>query len=221
MLFVENEQIPKINIYQKILYIQSRLETVAKNLEISTGKNSYKAVSERDVIDAVKREEGWCRIVSFPTEREIVESGILEQETNYGIKKSFYIRLRVVYRFVNIDNPSEYIETIVYADGIDSGDKATGKAMTYADKYALMKMYKISTGEDPDQKASEEYTKKIPSQTPITIEAMQQIQSLYSSEEIQKMLANLKLSDISKLKMSQANKMILARTGINDQTETY
>ena len=28
--------------------------------------------------------------------------------------------------------------------------------MTYADKYALMKAYKISTGDDPDQNASEE-----------------------------------------------------------------
>ena len=34
--------------------------------------------------------------------------------------------------------------------------------MTYADKYALMKAYKISTGDDPDNTASEEvkYTKK-------------------------------------------------------------
>ena len=33
--------------------------------------------------------------------------------------------------------------------------------MTYGDKYALMKAYKISTGEDPDQNPSEEgrYTK--------------------------------------------------------------
>lgn len=28
--------------------------------------------------------------------------------------------------------------------------------MTYADKYALMKAYKISTGDDPDQTASED-----------------------------------------------------------------
>ena len=28
--------------------------------------------------------------------------------------------------------------------------------MTYGDKYALMKAYKISTGDDPDQTASEE-----------------------------------------------------------------
>ena len=57
---------------------------------------------------------------------------------------------------MNIDNPKEYIETISYGTGLDTGDKAAGKAMTYADKYALMKMYKISTGNanDPDSYSS-------------------------------------------------------------------
>ena len=35
-------------------------------------------------------------------------------------------------------------------------DKAPGKAMTYADKYALMKAYKMVTGDDPDQNASDD-----------------------------------------------------------------
>ena len=42
------------------------------------------------------------------------------------------------------------------AEGIAPQDKGSGKAMPYADKYALMKAYKISTGDDPDQNASVE-----------------------------------------------------------------
>ena len=44
--------------------------------------------------------------------------------------------------------------------------KHHGKAMTYADKYALMKAYKIMTGDDPDQNKSPdraEYDRKISS----------------------------------------------------------
>ena len=44
----------ELNIYQRIAKITSELGTVAKNLNVSTGKSSYKAVSERDVKDAVK-----------------------------------------------------------------------------------------------------------------------------------------------------------------------
>ena len=44
------------------------------------------------------------------------------------------------------------------ADGLDPADKGSGKAMTYADKYALMKAYKIMTGDDPDQYHSNSYS---------------------------------------------------------------
>ena len=71
-------------------------------------------------------------------------------------KTNRYLRIETVYRFVNIDNPEEYIDITTYGDGIDPQDKAVGKAMTYSDKYALLKAYKIITGEDPDQFKSEE-----------------------------------------------------------------
>ena len=57
---------------------------------------------------------------------------------------------------MNIDKPEEFVETITFAEGIDSQDKGSGKAMTYSDKYALMKSYKISTGEDVDEGTDEE-----------------------------------------------------------------
>lgn len=152
-----------MNIIQKMANAVSEMEVVAKSLKIEAGRNSYKAVSERDVIDAVKKVEAKHGIYSFPVARRIVQSEILESDGFEGKKKTtFFIRLEVVYRFVNADDPNDYIETISYGDGMDSGDKGPGKAMTYADKYALMKAYKISTGDDPDQQASVDanYTRK-------------------------------------------------------------
>lgn len=148
------------NIYQRMLAIQSELQTVAKNLSVSTGKSSYKAVSERDVIDAVKPLEEKHGIYSYPKERKIVEHDFLEKTYNGNTTKSFYLRIEVTYEFINVDKPTETLCVTAYGDGIDTGDKATGKAMTYADKYALMKAYKISTGEDPDKDASEVYDAK-------------------------------------------------------------
>lgn len=157
----------EMNIYQRIDAITAELAVVAKNLTVQTGKSSsYKAVGERDIIDAVKPLEHKYGVVSFPVSREILDDTMLESEgTDYKgnpVKRTtFYIKIRTKYRFVNIDKPEDFIETETISDGIDSGDKGGGKAMTYGDKYALMKVYKISTGEDPDQKASEEteYTK--------------------------------------------------------------
>ena len=149
----------EMNIFQRMSAVTSELQTVAKNLTVSTGRNnSYKAVSERDIIDAVKPLEAKHGIYSYPYDREVLESQTLESEVVSGdmlLKKTtFFSRIKTVYRFVNIDDPEDYIDTVTFAEGIDAQDKGSGKAMTYGDKYALMKAYKISTGEDPDQNGS-------------------------------------------------------------------
>ena len=152
------------NIIKRMALITAELQTVAKNLTVPTGgKNSYKAVSERDILDAVKPLEEKHGVYSYPVGRTVLESNLLETETSYTDQKgntttkkttTFMTRIETVYRFVNVDEPSDYIETITFAEGIDTQDKGSGKAMTYGDKYALMKAYKISTGDDPDQTAS-------------------------------------------------------------------
>ena len=162
------------NIFQRMSLITAELRTVAKNLTVSTGgNNSYKAVSERDVLDAVKPLEEKYGVYSYPVSRTVLESNLLESENTYNgkttKKTTFMTRIETVYRFVNVDKPDEYIETVTFAEGIDAQDKGSGKAMTYGDKYALMKAYKISTGDDPDQTASEETNyKRTVKDTPAT-----------------------------------------------------
>ena len=152
--------IKSMNIFQRMSAITAELGIIAKNTTVSAGKGSYKAVSERDILDAVKPLEAKYRVYSYPSDRAILESETLETEKNYNgsITKSttFFTRVQTEYTFINIDKPEERFTTIVFSEGIDTGDKGSGKAMTYADKYALMKAYKISTGDDPDQNASEE-----------------------------------------------------------------
>lgn len=146
-----------MNIYEKLSKISNELTTVAKNLSVGEGKAKYKAVGEADVLKAIKPLEEKYKVYSYPSQRRIIESGFLDTVNYKGEpKKQFYERIEVIYKFVNIEEPNEYIEITTYGDGIDSGDKSIGKAMTYADKYALLKAYKIVTGDDPDQEPSGE-----------------------------------------------------------------
>lgn len=158
------EELKKLNIYEKLMMITNELSSVAKNLEVGVGQNKYKAVGEADVLKAIKPLEFKYRIYSYPYSRKIIDSGIVELTTYKGeIKKNIFERIEVVYRFINVDNTSEYVDITTYGDGFDSQDKSVGKAMTYADKYALLKAYKIITGDDPDQHASEEINGKVDS----------------------------------------------------------
>lgn len=151
----------EMNLYQRMSAITTELNVVPKDLSVGYGKNTYKAVGERGVLDAVKPLEAKYGVYSYPLESEIVFTDTLtttskDYQGNEKESTRFFIRLSVTYRFINVDNPEEHIDIKSYGDGIDSGDKAPGKAMTYAGKYALLKAYKISTGDDPDAEASPE-----------------------------------------------------------------
>lgn len=147
------------NIYQKMLAITQEIATVAKNLNVDSGKIKYKAVGEADVLAAVKPIEAKHGVYSYPVSRKVIDSGTMVSMSEYnGNKKEtskLFMRIETVYRFVNTEKPDEYIDITTYGDGVDTQDKAPGKAMTYSDKYALLKAYKIQTGDDPDQDASE------------------------------------------------------------------
>ena len=149
-------EIKEMNIFEKLSNITNDISTVNKNLTVGEGKNKYKAVGEADILKAVKELEFKYRVYSYPVNREVLESSMYTTTNNYGEKNNIFSRIKTTYRFVNIDKPEDYIETITFAEGIDSQDKGSGKAMTYADKYALMKSYKIITGDDPDQNPSED-----------------------------------------------------------------
>lgn len=189
-------EIKAMNIFEKMLHIQSEIPTVAKNLNVSTGKyGSYKAVSERDVKDAIKPLEEKYGVYSYPIKKELIEQTLVEQETNSGKRVSYYIRERVTYRFVNINKPDEFIEIDGYGDGIDTGDKAPGKADTYASKYCLMSAYKISTGDDPDAQASpEEGYKKKPKAEPKP--QTKQVAPAEMAVELTKLRGDLKKLDV-------------------------
>lgn len=144
-----------MNIYEKMSAITAEISNVAKNLNVGRGASQYKAVGEADVLAAVKPIESKYKVYSYPYARQIAESGVLVSTNREGqeVRQNF-IRIDTTYRFINIEKPEEYIDVTTYGDGVDSQDKAPGKAMTYGDKYALLKAYKIITGDDPDQNES-------------------------------------------------------------------
>lgn len=215
---MKEEEIKKLNIYEKLMLITDEIGIIEKNLNVSISKtNSYKAVSERDVLDNVKPIEKKYRVFSYPVKREIIDKDVLVKETEFTngntgdttITKTntLFMRIETIYRFVNIDNPDEYVETIVYGDGLDTGDKAPGKAMTYADKYALMKAYKLSTGDDPDKDPSPANgcQKRVGYATPRQIDVLLEV---YKDENLRKLLEANKINSINELSMKKASELI-------------
>lgn len=208
---MKEEEIKKLNIYEKLSLITDEINTIEKKIKIEFSGKSYKAVSERDVLDAVKPLERKYRVYSYPSKREIIDKDILVNESEYkgNVKRtnSLFMRVETTYKFINIDCPNEWIETTVYGDGLDTGDKAPGKAMTYADKYALMKAYKLSTGDDPDKEASPEsgYSKVKENEQELSLIYLNKMNNLVAetNTDYDKLLANYKVSSNKEMTLEQ------------------
>jgi hypothetical protein len=147
-----------MNLFEKMSAITNELGTIPKNLTIGTGKWQYKAVGENDVLNAVKKLEEKHKVFSYPFDRRTVTESyqLAAKDDGEDGKSKVFIRIETTYRFVDIENPESYIDVKAYGDGIDTLDKAPGKAITYADKYCLLKAYKIETGDDLDRKPSDD-----------------------------------------------------------------
>ena len=202
--------ISKLNIHQRMLKATDEIGKVVKGLTVEAGGGKgYKAVGESDIIGAVKPVEIMNGIYSYPVSRKIIESAIIEFG-KYNTKHQF-MRVETLYRFVNIDNPSEYLEQISFADGLDSGDKAPGKAMTYCDKYALMKAYKIETGDDLDEDGEVEtkYVKKEEvNPSKITPTQLSEIKRMANETELSALLEAEKVKSLNEMTYARAEKRL-------------
>ena len=204
-----------MNIYKKMQLATAQIETVAKNLKVEMGKGSYKAVGEGDVLRAVKPIEADLGIYSYPLSRKVIETATLTTVREYNGNKTesnqLFMRLETVYRFVNVDNPEEYIDITTYGDGVDTQDKAPGKAMTYADKYALLKAYKIETGDDPDKDDSGELkgvaNKKAVVEPMISPDNLKKLESMPEDAKT-KVKSYYKIADFAKLSEAEAVSLI-------------
>jgi hypothetical protein len=195
-----------------------QIENVAKNFCVSVCKErSYKAVSEGDVLRAVKPIEIELGIFSYPFDRTIVETQVLTTKKEYNgnttESNQLLMRIETIYRFVNVEKPDEFVDVKSYGDGVDSGDKAPGKAMTYADKYALLKAYKIETGDDPDKDGSGELKKAQSYEPKATKAQIETLTKAYSVENIQKITEFYKVKSLEEITSKQASAMIAKLEG--------
>ena len=91
---------------------------------------------------------------------EVLEQTREERTTAKG-GNLIYSVCRMRYRFYTVDGSS--VEAIVVGEGMDSGDKATNKAMAVAFKYACFQTFCIPTEnlmDDPDKETPPPSTKK-------------------------------------------------------------
>lgn len=111
--------------------------------------DNFRAISEAAILEAINpvfNEFG------FDYNVDVLDSELVIKETSK--KYVFVATCRVRLTFIS-DSGDEVAHSEALGMGIDDGDKAMGKAYTYAVKYALLKKLRLRYSDDPDVKQSE------------------------------------------------------------------
>jgi hypothetical protein len=135
-----------MNLYQRINEVRKSIDYIQKDKSVSTGGSSYKAVTHDQVTAMVRDHMVKHGIVSYPI---LVESKSNPKE---GDAKQFRYEATYDIVFVNADEPSDKLCIRIQAHAMDNADKACGKALSYAKKYAILKLFEIETGEDEESR---------------------------------------------------------------------
>jgi len=138
----------ELNIYQRINAVRKKVEYVQKDATVNGG-GTYRAVTH-DMVTAVLRDALIENGIVVITDQRMSES-IPVGSTKNGAP---IIRYEAWYEvsFINIEKPDDRLSIRVQAHANDSADKAPGKAMSYAVKYAMLKTFSLETGENEESR---------------------------------------------------------------------
>ncbi len=131
-------------IFQLIPAIMGEIDAVGKNKKNQVQGFMYRGID--DVMNAINPALVKYKVFIVP---EVLEQSREERQTNKG-GNLIYSICKMKFKFCAEDGSC--VEAITIGEGMDSGDKATNKAMAIAFKYACFQIFCIPTEEmkDPD-----------------------------------------------------------------------
>jgi hypothetical protein len=132
-----------VNIYEKLIEVRKAVPYLQKEAK----GHQYNYVSSSQVLSAVRRRMDEVGLMLIPT---ITNTKVTSE--NDGKRTTYFTELWIDFTWVNAEKPDELWKSSWYGQGIDiAGEKGVGKALTYAEKYYLLKTFNIATDkDDPD-----------------------------------------------------------------------
>ena len=138
-----------MNIYQRLNEVRKAVAYIRKEKEV-TGAGTYKVVTHDQVTGEIRESLIVHGIMIVP---RLIKSVTVDTRTTTA-KGIPIIRYEAFYEidFVNCEEPSDKVTVSIESHALDQGDKAPGKAISYATKYAMLKLLSIETGDEEEDR---------------------------------------------------------------------
>lgn len=202
-----------MSIYKKLHKIQSEINGLGKD----KATNTYRYVTGDKVLSNIKplmNEYGLIlkqEIISIDNVRQDYIVGITAQNPQGRTKSEINSKVMMRFTWVDIET-GEKDENLFGANGQNDWDKGVGSALTYGERYFLLKFFHIATDEDdidnPDRKKEE-----IEQPKDTTAEISKLLESSTTLEQLQERYMSLSSADKTKYaKLTSSIKLKLTQT---------
>lgn len=147
-------ELAPLMIFKKIADVMRDIEAISKTRKNVQQGYSFRGIDDvYNVLHPILAKHG---VFTVPR--------VLEDRTEDRVSKSgavlIYRVLRIEFRFYAEDGSS--LDCVVIGEGMDSGDKASNKAMAVAHKYALTQVFCIPTQEAKDPEVESHHVYDMP-----------------------------------------------------------
>ena len=122
------------------------LQSAVRGLGKDTKGNSYEYVSGSKLLDAVRPRMDELGLL-LVQEVEDIRNERVDYSTRNGAKSEMFTSVSMVFTWVDTDT-GEKLPVRFAANGCNGWDKGLGSALTYGERYFLLKFFHIATDED-------------------------------------------------------------------------
>lgn len=206
-------------IYEAISNVMAEIGAIGKEKKNIQQGFMYRGID--DVMNALQPALVKHKVFIAP---EVLSEQREERTTQKG-GAMFSVRLEIVFKFYTVDG--SFIETKVIGEAMDSGDKATNKAMSIGYKYACFQVFCIPTEEmiDPDSECHDPAPKGGKQQKPQEGKLQKTVENQPAKNQpaapapvpTEQQMADVANHIIDGVKVSTIRKE-LARTGVKEES---
>lgn len=186
-----------MNIYQKLIEVRKSVPYLKQDNK----GYQFSYVSSSQALANVRNKMDEMQLLLVPS---VKGNSVSEHATKNG-GHEYFTQVEMIFTWINAENPEETICCDWIGQGLDSGEKGVGKALTYAEKYFMLKFFNIPTDkDDPDS-----FQDKAEKTKPKTVEWFIKASSANSaSESALTAWWNKHLTEIKKLSQPDYDKLV-------------
>ena len=135
-----------MSVYKKIHQVQAATRSLAANTEGQTGAAKYNYVSGAKLLGVIRPLMDKLGLI-LTQEIVDIKNEPIAYMTRNGEKTEMFTTAHIRFTWVDTEDGSQVVNDF-FANGMNAWDKGLGSALTYAERYYLMKTFHIATDED-------------------------------------------------------------------------